>query len=1154
MATRRTVNRSFAGGTMSPEMFGRIDDVKFQNGAARLRNFLVKPQGPAFRRPGFGYVNESPDSDNRVRLMPFRFNAEQSFCLELGRRADLDGRSIGYIRLHTEGQTLQYATPRAYVEPQDATALNLNTETWTFGAAHGYQTGDPVVLTTTHLLPAPLAEFTIYYAIVPGATTLKLAATHADALADNPIGLGGSECTFDNVSNLVERVLHGYQTDERVTFAAGGGALPVEIVAGTTYFVRAGAGLNSFEISATLGGPVLNFSAGGPGAVELIDARFHFAYEPADLVEWSGAGAGNFYCMGRPWTTHADHAPTDTIYWYREPDDLTYEVPHFYSDAALFEITYVQSNDVLTLCHRDRQVAELRRLGETRWLVSNVTTSSAAIAAPTGVSVASFRGAGHTAAGVTAAAQAVIGTNTEHGLAHREPVHVEAGIGSIPAGFYLARTSGLTAFELTLVDVETGNDVASGSAVVTGAPRIRPTLIASDNSQDYVVTALTASGEESVQSSTVTATNNLLASGAYNTVSWAAVSGATRYRVYKKQTGLFGYIGEVDAALATSFKDDNIAPDLGITPPITDSSLLTSATVTFDVGNDRVNYTAHGRAAGDPVAFSTDGTLPDNVTLGETYYVLDPKPNSFQISATPHGAAIDIQTGGMAGVHSASTGHFPGAVGYFEQRRVFAGAHTAPQRVWMTRSGTESDLSYHLPVLDDDRIKADIASREGNVIRHVVPLGHLLLLTSEGEYRVSPVNSDAITPDSFSSRAERYVGCSTVRPEVVNGSVVFCAARGGHVYEGGFVQGSAFQAGDVSLRAAHLFDGETIAQLAHGHAPVPVVWFVSTSGKLLGLTYVPEESVGAWHEHDTDGDFESCCVVPEGDEDRLYVVVRRTIDGATVRYVERLGAQRFEAIEDCTFLDSHLTFDGTNTAATTITPSLGGAYQVGGTVTLTASVATFAFPAQTDVGDEIRLTGADGTVYAIEITATTSTTVAAGKLLKALPSALQSVASTTWAWARDSFAGLDHLEGEDVVVLADGEVVEDLTVESGAIALEEPAVLVHIGLPLTAEIETLPVIMQVDGWGQGRQLSIGSVGVRVFDSDAGFMLGPVEEDASKQAAALVPADPAAEGLLSKLVNVNVSRKWEDGAQLLIRQEAPLPLTVTSLVLEVSVGG
>jgi hypothetical protein len=51
------------------------------------------------------------------------------------------------------------------------------------------------------------------------------------------------------------------------------------------------------------------------------------------------------------------------------------------------------------------------------------------------------------------------------------------------------------------------------------------------------------------------------------------------------------------------------------------------------------------------------------------------------------------------------------------------------------------------------------------------------------------------------------------------------------------------------------FNGEFFVGTKKGRAP-RFVWCVSSSGKLLGITYVPEQQVGPWHQHDTqDGVF-----------------------------------------------------------------------------------------------------------------------------------------------------------------------------------------------------------------------------------------------------------------------------------------------------------
>ena len=97
MSNVRVLQRSFGGGEISPEMFGRIDDVKYQSGLAICRNFVVKPQGPVENRAGFSFVREVKDSTKRVGLIPFTYSVTQTMVIELG---------AGYFRFHTHGGTL----------------------------------------------------------------------------------------------------------------------------------------------------------------------------------------------------------------------------------------------------------------------------------------------------------------------------------------------------------------------------------------------------------------------------------------------------------------------------------------------------------------------------------------------------------------------------------------------------------------------------------------------------------------------------------------------------------------------------------------------------------------------------------------------------------------------------------------------------------------------------------------------------------------------------------------------------------------------------------------------------------------------------------------------------------------------------------------
>ena len=822
MPVTRNFKQAFSGGEISPEMFGRISDNKFQQGAATMRNFVAKPQGPAQNRPGFAFVREVKDSTKGTRLLPFTFNTTQTMILEFGEQ---------YFRFHTQGQTLFY---------NDGAAWN----------------------------------------------------------------------------------------------------------SGTNYVV-------------------------------------------GDIAKYNNV---NYYAK----TVHSNSQPPNATNWYPLPTNPNiYEIPHTYAEADLFDVHYVQSADVLTLVHPLHPPKELRRLGATKWELKLIDFGSP-IAAPTGVSVSAY----------------------------------------LPPS--------------TSTNADTKED---HSYVVTA---IKPNLI-----------------DESNQSSTATVSNNIFVTGAKNTISWNAVAGASRYRVYKDQGGIFGFIGETTT---TTIIDNNISPDFARTPPIHENDFV-------------------------------------------------------------------------------GTGNYPGAVSYFEQRRVFAGTNNAPQSIWMTKSGTESNMSFGLPIRDDDRIEFRVAAREANTIRHIVPLTQLLLLTGSAEWRVTSVNSDAITPTSISVKPQSYVGANNSQPVIVNNSLVYGAARGGHVRELGYNwQANGFITGDLSLRAPHLFDNFTITDMSLAKAPIPVVWMVSSNGKLLGLTYVPEQQIGAWHQHDTDGLFESVACVSEGDDDVTYCVIKRTINGASKRYVERMGTRLFATQRDSFFVDSGATYNGTNTDTNrTVTVSGGTNFTKGETVTVTVNYNLFnAPPSVADKNDAIVIV--DGsTLYRLTILGTSSQTVATAKLDKDLPVSLRNTGITTFEVARDKISGLNYLEGKKLNILADGAVHPQRTVSSGEISLERAASVVHLGLPYESDLNTLPLALQVEALGQGRVKNLNHVWLRVLES-SGIFAGPSADKLVEAKQRTTEPYGTPPNLKTQDIKIMLTPQWQDNGQLFVRQTDPLPLTVVGLTLEAAIGG
>jgi archaellum component FlaG (FlaF/FlaG flagellin family) len=472
----------------------------------------------------------------------------------------------------------------------------------------------------------------------------------------------------------------------------------------------------------------------------------------------------------------------------------------------------------------------------------------------------------------------------------------------------------------------------------------------------------------------------------------------------------------------------------------------------------------------------------------------------------------------------------------------------------MTKSGTESTMAYSLPTQDTDRIEFRVAAREANTIRHIVPLTQLILLTAAAEWRVTSVNSDALTPSSISVRPQSYVGASNVQPQIINNALVYCAARGGHVRELGYSwQSSAFVTGDVSLRAAHLFDNYSISDMAFSKAPIPLLWFVSSNGRLLGLTYIPEQQVSSWHWHDTDGSFESCATVAEGNDDVLYVVVKRTINGQTKRYIERMASRHFDDIKDCFFVDSGLTYNGNNTSPTTVTISGGTNWGPGESLTIFLSSTTYWSLTAGNVNDAIVLTAADGTEYRITITSVIAGNEALGRVDKVLPAGFRNTAVTNWALAIKDIGGLSHLQGKTVSILADGAVQPQQVVTAGVVSVPRPATIIHVGLPYDSDLQTLPVALQIDGFGQGRYKNVNKAWLRVYQS-SGIFIGPDVNNLTEAKQRTREPYGTPPSLKTQEILVMTTPTWQDSGQVFVRQSDPLPLTCVALTLEVSIGG
>lgn len=272
----------------------------------------------------------------------------------------------------------------------------------------------------------------------------------------------------------------------------------------------------------------------------------------------------------------------------------------------------------------------------------------------------------------------------------------------------------------------------------------------------------------------------------------------------------------------------------------------------------------------------------------------------------------------LANVMFQTSGNYPSHSAQYQQRRFFANTDLDPDAIFGSRIGFRNNFGTSSPLQDDDAITFRLAGNNHHPIRHMAALkAGLILLTDGGEWTITGGGGprSPLTPSSIDGLQETYVGVSaTVRPAVVGNAILYVQARGTILRDLQFDQQVEGLAGrDLTIFSTHLFERKTITVLDFQQVPHSIVWCVRSDGQLLGLTYIPEQEIWGWHRHDTDGLFEDLCVVPELEEEVLYVLVSRTIGGATKRYIERLERRDLlEGYYNATsfFVDSGLSYSG----------------------------------------------------------------------------------------------------------------------------------------------------------------------------------------------------------------------------------------------------
>lgn len=481
-------------------------------------------------------------------------------------------------------------------------------------------------------------------------------------------------------------------------------------------------------------------------------------------------------------------------------------------------------------------------------------------------------------------------------------------------------------------------------------------------------------------------------------------------------------------------------------------------------------------------------------------------------------------------------------------------------------------LQRSFPLIDSDGFFVDPLNRNFGAVKHVLDLDQPVVFTDTGEFILMGDEAGAVTPTAINPKSVSENGCSSVAPVVVGNSAIYVQA-GGQILRDLLVEFDAdgYKGRDLSVFSSHLVEGSaTIVDMAYQKTPHSVVWMVRSDGVLLSLTYVKEQRILGWARHDfSGGTVENVCCIPEGTEHAVYVVVKRTINGRTTRYIERMDTRVVDDVTDYVGMDSAVTQDGTNTGSTTMTISGGSAWDDTELLTVTVSAVTdvnegSGFKAA-DVGNAIHFYDSDGELLVrITITEVTSTTVVKGFASESVPAAIRTTATTYWGHAKTVVKGLWHLVGEEVSVFGDGTVVASPNNETygtplevasdGTVTLPAPYVKVHVGLPFITDIETLNVDSAESETLANKKSNPSAITMHL-EKTRGVFAGaqapsdddddPLEKLTELKLRNLEGYNEPAD-LFTGEVTVNIQSNWNQKGRVFLRQVDPVPMTVNSI--------
>ncbi len=450
------------------------------------------------------------------------------------------------------------------------------------------------------------------------------------------------------------------------------------------------------------------------------------------------------------------------------------------------------------------------------------------------------------------------------------------------------------------------------------------------------------------------------------------------------------------------------------------------------------------------------------------------------------------------GAWSAERG-YPAAVSFFEQRLVWASSRSQPQSFWMSQSSDLENMrpdSYEggaVEVQDDDGLDFTIAADQVNAIRWMSPGRQLILGTSGGEWSVTS-DGPVVTPLDIAVKRESTNGCADILPLRISSIVLFVQRAKRKLLELVFsLETDGFRTPDLTILADHISESG-LREIVYQQEPDSQVHCVREDGILATLTYRREQDVVGWSRQILGGRFgsgapavESAATIPGN-----AAAGSENRDEAWIAVKRTIDGSTFRSIEVF-----EAPFEGPNAEASDS-------------------------PAEQDA-----------------------------KVLERQRDAFYVDCGLSYQGPpTQTVSGLNHLEGETVTILADGALHPDRVVASGAIALQVPASVVHVGLPYRHVFASLKLEAgAAAGTAVGKVKRVHGIALVLLHS-LGLRIGPsIERQQEVPLREVGDAMDTAVPLFTGERFVSFDGDFERDSRIVISGDAPLPFTLLAAAPE-----